>query len=290
MDKNKLSPYIRHAGYSTITAPFVINKRVIFDYEIIFIKDGMCRIRIDENDYICKKNNIVFLRPGINHSFHSVENIDFVQPHIHFDAIYSEKSTVTPISFKPRETMTNEEKLLIQDDIFKNINIPSVFYASDSSEFQKLFFKIIDSYSSGRYSDLKIKADMLKLLDLLLTQFEEPNTASVKMNERITESIKNYIDENYSNILTLNMLSDLFFINKFTLMRKFKNMYGINIIRYYNSKRIEAASNMLINTNMTVKAIGEALNFTDAYSFSRFFKTATGTAPLEFRKKNNFFK
>ena len=40
MDKNIILPYIRVAMYSTLPNGCVIGERVIYDYEIIYVKDG----------------------------------------------------------------------------------------------------------------------------------------------------------------------------------------------------------------------------------------------------------
>ncbi len=282
MDRNTLSPFIRHAMHSTLLPNYIINRRIIFDYEIIYIKEGSCKIQIDGIDYICKKNNVVFLRPGIPHSF-CVGKEGVSQPHIHFDAIYSKNSLSTPISFKDRDAMTTAEIGLIQEDVFSDINIPHVFVPEDLPSFQRLFFDIIDSFIQGNDSLLKSKAKMTMLIDIVLSQFDKEKSTLSKNSDTVMAAVKNYVDENYSNMLTLNFLSEMFFINKFTLIRKFKNIYGINIIKYYNEKRLKAAKDMLKKSNMTIKQIGDALNFTDAYSFSRFFKSSTGISPKEYR-------
>jgi len=282
MNKNILSPYIRLATHSTMSAPFVINTRILYDYEIIYVKDGSCKIKIDGTEYICKKNNIVFLRPGVPHSFHD-NDTDFIQPHIHFDAVYSKNSTITPISFKSREAMNELELSLIQEDVFADVKIPYVFVPDNPQAFQKIFFDIIYLYSNKPNEKIKLKSKMLELLDMIIEKFVENSLNISKISDTVINNIKNYIDENYRNTLTLDTLSSMYYMNKFTLMRKFKKMYGINIIKYYNNKRIEAAKNMLTHTNLNIKAIGEILNFTDAYSFSRFFKTHIGISPNQFR-------
>lgn len=279
---NILSPYVRLAIHSTITSPFVISRRIIYDYEIIFIKDGLCRIQIDGTDYMCGKNSVVFLRPGVHHSFHSVENTDFVQPHIHFDAVYSEKSKITPISFKPFDGMTEEERQLISEDIFADMEIPYLFRPENPLLFQKLFFDVIEMYSLGA-SPIDLKMGMLKLLRQIIRQFDDDIRDKRDDSAQLIDNIKRYIDENYLNVITLDLLADAFYINKFTLMRKFKEAYGMNVIRYYNGKRVECAKKMMKNTNLGVGQIGEILNFTDAYSFSRFFKNAVGVSPLTYR-------
>ncbi|MBE6688541.1 MAG: hypothetical protein E7588_04590 [Ruminococcaceae bacterium] len=60
MNKNEFSPYIRVAVHSTIIAPFTINDRVIFDYEIILVADGKCKITVDNIEYLCKKMMLYF--------------------------------------------------------------------------------------------------------------------------------------------------------------------------------------------------------------------------------------
>ena len=283
MDRNLLSPYIRHAMYSTLLPNYIINRRVIFDYEIIYIKEGSFKIQIDGVDYICQKNNVVFLRPGVPHIFY-VGKYGVSQPHIHFDAIYSPKSLVTPISFKDMDAMTPEEISLIQEDVLSDINIPCVFSPEDPSSFQRLFFNIIDAFIKGSDSQLKAKAKIALLIDMVISQFDKEKPALNKNPDTVIAAVKNYIDENHNNILTLDFLSEMFFINKFTLIRKFKKTYGINIIKYYNEKRLETAKNLLKKSNMTIKQIGDMLNFTDAYSFSRFFKSSVGISPKEYRK------
>ena len=119
---------------------------------------------------------------------------------------------------------------------------------------------------------------------MVISQFDKEKPALNKNPDTVIAAVKNYIDENHNNILTLDFLSEMFFINKFTLIRKFKKTYGINIIKYYNEKRLETAKNLLKKSNMTIKQTGDMLNFTDAYSFSRFFKSSVGISPKEYRK------
>ncbi len=281
MDKNSLSPYVRLATYSVIPSPHLIRERIIFDYEIIFVKDGGCRIVIDGIEYLCSKNNVIFLRPDVKHAIYTLKDTDLVQPHIHFDMIYNEKSAVTPISFKVREDMTNDELGLIQQDILSETNIPYVFTPENMSAFQKCFFSIINTFDEQPNS-LTLKADMLSLLNLIITQFED----NLQNKSRdISETVKSYIDGNFYNILSLDSIANIFYINKFTMMRRFKSVYGMNVIQYYNKKRADEAKRLLINTNMSIKDIGSLFNFTDEYSFSKFFKKCTGIPPSRYRRQ-----
>ena len=289
MKKDSLSPYIRVAMQSTLTSPFAIQKRVIFDYEIIFVEEGRCNIIIDGISHLCKKNDVVFLRPGVPHQFKCVNRSDFVQPHIHFDLLYNDKSEETFVSFKAKDKMTDYELSLIQEDILREIIIPSVFTPYDIEKFKKLFFEIINLFQIKDYNyEILCKAKMLELIGCILRQFEtkkqEGHSASV-IDDHIAP-VKSYIENNYFEIITLDSLSKQFYFNKYTLIRKFKSLYNQNIMEYYRKLRLEYAKEQLIKTDVPIKKIYEKLNYSDIYSFSRFFKSHIGCSPRLYRQNN----
>lgn len=285
MDKHNFSPYIRNAKDSALLAPYEISYRTLYDYELIFVSDGKCKITMNDTEYVCRKNNAIFIRPGVTHKFECINNIDFVQPHIHFDISYSDKSKKRIVSFKPREKMTDYELSLIQDDAFKEIPIPFVFIPDDISKFQKLFFEIIEIWQHKKYNyQLHYKAKMLELIDLILVQFDSEKRNPVRHISVI--DIKNYIDNNYLSNITLDFLASQFHFNKYTMLRNFKSQYNQNIIEYYHNKRVEYIKKTLKNTSIPIHLISEKMNFADVYSFSRFFKTHTGFSPVSYRKKD----
>ncbi len=283
MNKNILCPYVRLATYSTLNVPYIIKERSIFDYELIFVQSGGCIINIDGEDYDVKKNDVVFLPPRVHHSFH-VTRENFVQPHIHFDAVYTEKSCETPVSFKKDSNMNEYEKTLFQPDVFRGVEIPYVFTPKNPTEFCKIFFTIIDLYTTGDRG-LLLKSNMLLLLNEVITQFENETAVESYIRDGRVSAIKEYIDANFMHVITLDGLAEQFSINKFTMLRRFKASYGNSIISYYNNLRCENAKRKLTSTALPIKEIGASLSFSDEYTFSRFFKSMTGVSPLNFRKK-----
>ncbi|MBQ6998349.1 MAG: helix-turn-helix transcriptional regulator [Clostridia bacterium] len=289
MKKSSLSPYIRVAMQSTLISPFIIRKRVIFDYEIIFVEDGECNIIIDGVSHLCKKNNVVLLRPGVPHQFECINKTNFVQPHIHFDLIYNDKSEETFISYKAKDKMTDYELSLIQKDILKEINIPNVFTPYDIEKFKKIFYKIIELFQNKGYNyEFLYKAKMLELIDLIFRQFEpsKPEESTTSIIDDCITPIKSYIENNYLELITLDSLSKQFYVNKYTLLRRFKALYNQNIMEYYRNLRLEYAKEQLLQTDIPIKIIYEKLNYSDIYSFSRFFKSRIGCSPRLFRQNN----
>ena len=95
--------------------------------------------------------------------------------------------------------------------------------------------------------------------------------------------IRDYIDSSYLQPITLDSLGKQFHINKFTLTRNFRQLYGKSAIQYYRSLRADYAKKLLTTTNRSVSSIGEELGFSDIYSFSRFFHSFTGMSPTAYR-------
>ena len=293
MNKNALSPYIRIAMHSTLIAPFLIRKRVIFDYEIIFVEDGFCNIEINGIPYLCKKNDVVFIRPGVPHKFECINNTNFIQPHIHFDATYTTKSEERFVSYKTKEQMDDYERSLVQDDILNDIAIPDVFTPDNTDQFKKLFFEIIELYQCKDYNyEILYKAKMLELLDRIFKQFEpqKPKESTISTIDDCVVLAKRYIETNFLDIITLDSLSKQFYTNKYTLLRKFKSLYNQNIMEYYRNLRFDYAKEKLFNTDMSIRSIYEKLNYSDIYSFSRFFKSKCGYSPRAFRGKRQHSK
>ena len=288
MNRNTVSPYVRVAMYSVLAPGFVIGERDIFDYELIYVGGGSCDICFEGKVYTCKKGDAVLIPPGVRHSF-SVGKDEFVQPHVHFDVTYGKNSEITPVSFKKREKMTDAERALIQENLFADIGIPCIFTPADPQTFGRLFFDTVDAFLAQKSGyELICKARMTELICLILNQFDAASPAPADTGR--VDAVKSYIDANYRQIITLDMLEKQFYANKFTLMRNFKKAYRVNIINYYRARRLEYAKRVLRGSALSVSALAEQLNFTDVYSFSRFFKSQTGMSPRKYRAEKLLHK
>lgn len=285
MNTNCISPYIRVAMKSILTAPFCIGERIIFDYELILIDDGEFLFTIDGQDYICKKDTVIFIRPNHPHRFDSIENQNLSQPHIHFDPVYDEKSEERFVCFKPYDKLTDFEKGLILTDIFKDIPIHSVIRLRNITYFKVLFYNLIElSEKKSRFMQLEYKQKMIQLLLLLLEEADCREPEEPNINQTMAY-IKSYIDTNFINRISLKMLSGQFHLSMTYLSEKFRQAYGFTVMEYYANLRLETAKRLLCENEKSVSEISEFLHFDNIYTFSRFFKNKTGISPKEFRKK-----
>jgi transcriptional regulator GlxA family with amidase domain len=134
---------------------------------------------------------------------------------------------------------------------------------------------------------MMLKSQLTELLILLSRAYEHGqidlnNEKYLKVNNvlRITE----YINENYSKPLSVEMLAEIADMNVDYFSRTFKKAIGMTPIYYLNIVKISRAYNMLIDSDMSVSEISEKVGIDDPNYFSRLFKMIIRKTPSEVRK------
>ena len=274
MNLQQINPFIRHAAHSRIRPPMHINRRIILDYELLYVESGDFLLCYGDNTYRCRTGDILLLCPGIPHSFHITEAV-LQQPHIHFDLCYDALSPQIYICFQDLNQLPEEHKKLIRENVFSNTS--PFLHVKDPAAFRELFYSIIDHKDPLR---LDCRAQMLCLLQMILEDTPStivPGDASVP---DLVPRIRSYIDSNYHQPVNLDALEAMFHYSKFYIEKLFVNTYGISIIRYRNQKRLEAAPALLRQHSVTDCA--SLLGYSSVYSFSRAFRQAYGISPTRY--------
>lgn len=107
-------------------------------------------------------------------------------------------------------------------------------------------------------------------------------------NDNIAFKIKEYIDNNLSEDLSLVALGDVFKLNPAYLSTLFKGAHGIGVVDYINKSRIEKAKHLLRNTSMSIKDISDEVGFMNYNSFARVFKKYAGVSAKDFKNETNY--
>ena len=161
-----------------------------------------------------------------------------------------------------------------------------MFHSDDLTPFTLLLTDLYNLASSSDYiRDMRINEKLGSLLTLLMEQSWHPESVTVSRKRMELVEIKNYLDEHYTDKISLDDLAERFFINKFYLSKIFKETYGTTVNNYLISKRITRAKQLLRFTDMTVEEIGVAIGMGDANYFSRMFRKVEGSSPSEYRKQ-----
>ncbi len=282
-----LSPYIRLAMDNTINPPWILRERVIFDYELLFVKEGKALISIEKNDYIGRAGDIYLLKPGQRHSIKLIDNFKLHQPHIHFDLFQTEDSTSVKVSFRPLEEMSKEEQLQIRKDITSGtvFDLPNKLYVSNINYFESLLFELIREYNNRKpYYELRLKSLFLDLWTYLLRENAyRNNNHMVSIQYELMEQIKQYLKNHTKREVSLDELAKVFNINKYHLNRSFSKVFNITPIRFHRMMRIEKTKEMIQYSHQSLTHISDMFGFSSINSFSRTFKNIEGVPPSYYR-------
>lgn len=96
--------------------------------------------------------------------------------------------------------------------------------------------------------------------------------------------IKSYIDYNYMNNLSVELLAETFAFERSYLFRIFKARFGIGVKEYLTSVRMERAIGFL-REGHSVSECASLVGYSDEFNFSKAFKKRFGTSPSKYKKQ-----
>lgn len=105
-----------------------------------------------------------------------------------------------------------------------------------------------------------------------------------KRKDPITSFVMDYVSDNLENEIYLDVLADKLNISSGYLSSYFKEKTGINMVEYINEARIRKATVLLVESQLKIQDVAEAVGYRNITSFNRMFKKYTGLKPSEYRK------
>lgn len=145
-------------------------------------------------------------------------------------------------------------------------------------------YELIRLYESPEVNT-EIKASVL-----LASIMSECATACRCVRNEIPKYVKElrkYILANYTKNITLDILAQEFFLNKFYLQKMFKKYMGITPNDFLKNVRIEHAKELLRTTNLSIGNIASEVGIENASHLIRLFSHAEGSTPGEYRRRCN---
>ena len=245
-------PHVQTNTYFNICNP--TKKRTAKRYELVmFLKSGGATV-INGKRYPITAGSIRFIRPG--------------------DKVYSYRyEDIYVMHF----TVNNQDMWATAF-----ASIPSFISLPDAETEFTLFPKLIAAFIEQK------EFECMSVLWHLLSRIKAQHKTQRRNNTAaITYQIKKYIDENYSEQLTLDKISQQFHMHPVHIQRKFKKELGVSPCEYQKKVRLTKAVIFLRTTDLSVEEISELCGFSNASHFISVFKAIEQMTPLQYRQKNN---
>ena len=100
----------------------------------------------------------------------------------------------------------------------------------------------------------------------------------------IIKKVCDYVEQNLSKDISLEMAADMAGVSSFYLSKLFKEEKGETFINFVSDKRLEKSCELLAQTELSIKEITAQVGYNDQNYYSRIFKSKYGFSPKEYRK------
>lgn len=107
-------------------------------------------------------------------------------------------------------------------------------------------------------------------------------------NEPLAHRVITYLDNHFTEAISLEQLAGLFKVSTYYLAHVFKERFGYSPLQYVSRHRIGEAQSLLISTDLSITEIASRVGYDSPSHFNRQFRKYVGMPPR--RYKINYFK
>ena len=237
-------------------------------FEIMLVCDGTGEWIIGEKRYKVKVGDLILFNSGVLHDEEPRCNQDLIVYCLGVSNIY-----VGDLSLN----------CMIPDGVY-----PILQSGNQFSDIKNLLELIYCQLTSGQlYAEVVCHHLMISLLYIVLQllQGNKPiYNNEEKQNYLLGKRIKDYIDERYTQKLSLNSISKAINISPYYLAHIFKETIGYSPMQYMTRRRIGESQTLLINTEDPIRKIAKKVGYNNISYFNAQFVKYVGMAPGEYRK------
>ncbi|HLW63233.1 MAG TPA: AraC family transcriptional regulator [Flavobacterium sp.] len=269
------------ASYLTPNDTYITQYRNV--YQIIWLKKGSVTVSLTHLTKKLEVNDCLFL--GKNEMFRLTSDESYELYYIQFtDEFYC--MTETDRIFLDRCSFFNNSEVL---NLLK-LEEQYIHFVSSYLSHLKYIHKNEHNHVNVMMAHNTIQRILLFALSMDMEKFESFNTHRLssplrKKLREFNELIKKHIKKER----TVQFYADELNIHVSVLKNICKEVYGITPKKFIAIASVNEAKVLLKHTELSIKEIAYELNFDESSNFVRFFKTAAGIAPAQYRERVNQF-
>ncbi|MCI9152865.1 response regulator [Lachnospiraceae bacterium] len=135
---------------------------------------------------------------------------------------------------------------------------------------------------SSCFSYEELETDLLFELERI---YDLGAPALADSEQSLAKQVRNWLDMNFTSQITFKIFQDIFGHSEKYIASLFKAEFGISPIKYLGNLRIDMAKKLIrSNPDLLLKDVAEMVGYTDAFYFSRVFKSHEGISPSQYAK------
>jgi AraC-like DNA-binding protein len=145
--------------------------------------------------------------------------------------------------------------------------------------------QILNNSLTGNMKTLLIEAKVLEIAALQLNEFasqSKPQIQQKKMRPSDVDvfyDLRNYLDQHFTDDLSLKILSKMFGLNEFKLKKGFKELFEATVFDYIHELKMNYSRQLLSDHQLYVNEVASKVGYKNPNHFSTAFKRKFGINP-----------
>ena len=244
-------------------------------YEIFFFIDGDVDYWIDGSLYKLVPGDILLIHPTELHKPIPAASIE------RYERI---------VLWINKEYISEIQNGILEDCFDKEIATYNKVLRLPKDEKEHVFFlahSLCEEYYGKKFAgEVSAYSLLLQILVQInrLTHANDPVDSEEFSTPTLVTDILSYINDHFTEKLTLDSIANHFFVSKYYLSREFKNAVNTSLYRYIMMKRLNAAY-ALLGEGYPANEACTMCGFGNYSVFFRAFKAEFGISPIECSKR-----
>ncbi|HBG26054.1 MAG: hypothetical protein A2Y10_03110 [Planctomycetes bacterium GWF2_41_51] len=252
-----------YAGFKKVSKGYSFSFSNYPFYRIVYTLSGQAKIKDNKQEYIADAGSVYHFSPKETGVILNDSDTPWTHIYIHFTG--RDAAGI----FKKISTLTER-----------------VLHISNPGEIQWLFENILDNClekqeNSQEICDSLLRALLLKISSHIFLSRRHTNPSLMSYIQCC-----NYINENFSDLVSLEDVAKKCHISRVYLCRLFNKHAKSSPMSYVMKLKMNKAALLLMQTDYSIKQISLMLNFESQYYFSRIFKKTYGMPPKLYRDRH----
>ncbi|MBQ7936685.1 MAG: AraC family transcriptional regulator [Clostridia bacterium] len=239
--------------------PHILRKEGYMYPQIIYCTKGSGTLVLDGRKHLIEPYTAFFLPAGYPHEYYPEEEV--------WDVHW-----VVPSGFGIEDMLRHF-----------GLDAPAVFELGDIKNLEHHFRKMHDALVADRiFGNYRASGYLYDFLIEFYRLISTANSGGI-VNSVVVRAV-DYINVNYPSQITMEELCGVSGVSKQHLCRLFQSVLNSRPMEYIAKRRIQAAKELLSQTDMTVEEIAEEVGFCTGSYFCKLFRRYEGMTTSQFRK------
>lgn len=253
-------PTVLSGGSMEILSGYTLTYQPMDCRMLLYTREGGGRIRMRTRSYTLEPGLLLYMDCSVS---------SYIMEPTHFPWHYS-LFLVRGELFSRLESLVPFETLLLQ---------PLQPYSPVLRALNQL---LTGSTGACLYNKLT-DADLLHhIVTELFTEAYKLESTETRYPPFLTE-IRKYLDTSFAQPFRLDDLETRYHMSKYRICHEFSAAFGMPPLKYLNTKRLEAAANLLLTTDRRIHEICLDVGFENTNHFINLFKREMGATPQAYR-------